>query len=51
HNILIVDQPIENNVSSSHIRRLLQRGLSAKYLVPDAVLQHIRAARLYERTD
>ncbi|CAI5982108.1 unnamed protein product [Closterium sp. NIES-64] len=51
HNILIVDQPIENNVSSSHIRRLLQRGLSAKYLVPDAVLGHIRAAHLYERAD
>ncbi|CAI5976459.1 unnamed protein product, partial [Closterium sp. NIES-65] len=51
HNILIVDQPIENNISSSRIRRLLQRGLSAKYLVPDAVLHHIRAARLYECAD
>ncbi|CAI5481522.1 unnamed protein product [Closterium sp. Yama58-4] len=51
HNILIVDQPIENNVSSSHIRRLLQQGLSAKYLVPDAVLHHIRAARLYQCAD
>ncbi|CAI5521477.1 unnamed protein product [Closterium sp. Naga37s-1] len=38
-------------VVQSDVLHRHRRGLSAKYLVPDAVLQHIRAARLYERTD
>ncbi|XP_046972846.1 nicotinamide/nicotinic acid mononucleotide adenylyltransferase 1 isoform X1 [Vanessa cardui] len=46
-NVTLVTNYIANEVSSTVIRRLLQRGESAKYLTDDAVLAYIRQNRLY----
>lgn len=35
------------DIAASRIRRLIATGQSARYLLPDAVLDHIHAARLY----
>ena len=37
------------DISASGIRRLLARGASARYLLPDAVLDYIDSNRLYSR--
>jgi nicotinate-nucleotide adenylyltransferase len=37
------------DISASRIRRLLARGASARYLLPDAVLDYIALNRLYPR--
>lgn len=45
--ILLVDEVIQNNISSTAVRRNLARDLSVKYLIPDAVINHIKLHRLY----
>jgi len=37
------------NISSTKIRHLMESGLSAKYLLPDAVMDYIQAHHLYNR--
>ena len=35
------------NISSTHIRKLLRQGLTARYLTPESVLDYIREKNLY----
>lgn len=42
-NIVVFDPSVQNNVSSTLVRRLLQQGKSLKYLVHDRVLDYIYA--------
>jgi hypothetical protein len=45
--IMIVDELIHNNVSSTKVRRNIARGLSVKYLVADTVINYIKTHQLY----
>ncbi|KJE93922.1 nicotinate nucleotide adenylyltransferase [Capsaspora owczarzaki ATCC 30864] len=47
HNITIVHEHIRNEISSTHIRRHIRRGLSVRYLIPDAALDYIQQNNLY----
>ncbi len=46
-NVFSVPQLVPNAISSTAVRLLLRRGLSTKYLIPDAVQRYIREHRLY----
>lgn len=45
--IHVVRQDIVNDTSSSRIRKLIMRGRSIKYLLPDSVVQYIQDNSLY----
>lgn len=45
--IIVAKQYISNDISSTKIRLFLRRGLSVKYLLPDPVIDYIRANGLY----
>ncbi|XP_030072124.1 nicotinamide/nicotinic acid mononucleotide adenylyltransferase 3 isoform X2 [Microcaecilia unicolor] len=47
HNIHLVREWIQNEKSSTHIRRALRRRQSVKYLVPDSVINYIRKHNIY----
>lgn len=47
-NILLVDNDVLSNLSSSRIRKDIARDSSVKYLVPDAVLKYIADEGLYK---
>ncbi|TDL18547.1 Nucleotidylyl transferase [Rickenella mellea] len=47
HNIYIISQLIQNDVSSTKIRLFLRRGLSIRYLLPARVIEYIEEHRLY----
>jgi nicotinamide mononucleotide adenylyltransferase len=47
HNIFIVPQLIQNDVSSTKIRLFLRRGLSVRYLLPAQVIGYIEEHDLY----
>jgi nicotinamide mononucleotide adenylyltransferase len=50
-NRIIVVQPgirVVNNVSSSLVRELIGKGLSAKFIIPDSVLLYIEQNELYK---
>ncbi len=49
--IHVIPQLIQNNVSSTMIRRFLQSGRSVRYLVPDEVLEYIEEQSLYIKPD
>ncbi|KAM3921716.1 nicotinamide/nicotinic acid mononucleotide adenylyltransferase 1 isoform 1-T1 [Leptodactylus fuscus] len=46
-NIHLVEEWITNDISSTKVRRALRRGMSARYLVPDSVLDYIKKHELY----
>lgn len=46
-NIYVVNQLIQNDVSSTKVRLFLRRGLSIRYLLPAAVVEYIEENRLY----
>ncbi|XP_077105763.1 nicotinamide/nicotinic acid mononucleotide adenylyltransferase 1 isoform X1 [Ranitomeya variabilis] len=46
-NIHLVQEWITNDISSTKVRRALRRGMSVRYLVPDAVLDYIKEHDLY----
>ncbi|KAJ7515607.1 hypothetical protein O6H91_22G020200 [Diphasiastrum complanatum] len=46
-NIKVVDEQIANDISSTKVRRNLERGLSVKYLIPDEVIKYIKEHYLY----
>ncbi|ORZ30478.1 hypothetical protein BCR44DRAFT_60830 [Catenaria anguillulae PL171] len=46
-NVFVVKQLIYNDISSTKVRLFVKRNMSIKYLVPDAVMHHIYAHRLY----
>ncbi len=45
--IHICPQTVTNNISSTVVRSQLQKGQSAKYLLPDPVIEYIYANKLY----
>ncbi|KAI9217029.1 hypothetical protein BC828DRAFT_392169 [Blastocladiella britannica] len=47
HNVFVVKQLIYNDISSTKVRLFVKRAMSIKYLVPDQVMHHIYAHRLY----
>lgn len=46
-NIIIVQDPIPNEVSSSLVRHEIEQGHSVRYIVPDGVLSYIYEHGLY----
>jgi nicotinamide mononucleotide adenylyltransferase len=46
-NILLVDEWIQNDISSTKIRHMVAQGLSVKYLTPDVVVKYIGLNHLY----
>lgn len=47
-NIHVIQQLIQNDVSSTKIRLFLRREMSVRYLIPVPVIQYIEQHRLYE---
>lgn len=47
HNIHLIHQLIQNDVSSTKVRLFLRRGLSVRYLLPAPVVEYIEANGLY----
>jgi nicotinamide mononucleotide adenylyltransferase len=47
HNIHLVHQLIQNDVSSTKVRLFLRRGLSVRYLLPSQVVDYIEQNGLY----
>ena len=50
-NIYVIQQLIQNDVSSTKIRLFLRRGMSVQYLIPAPVVEYIEQNHLYEDTD
>lgn len=48
HEIVLVPQPISNNVSATKIRQLVGESKSIKYLVPDPVIDYIHEHKLFK---
>ncbi|KAI0839832.1 Nucleotidylyl transferase [Hypoxylon sp. FL0890] len=46
-NIHVINQMIQNNVSSTKIRLFLRRDMSVQYLIPQSVIKYIDEHRLY----
>lgn len=49
--IIVVNEYIENSISSTKIRKACHRNLSIKYLVPDKVEQYIKTHALYANSN
>lgn len=49
HNIHLAREPVQNEISATHIRQALGQGQSVKYLLPDAVIAYIKDHKLYTR--
>jgi len=47
--IWVIDQPVQNDVSSTKIRTLIKKGHSIQYLVPEAIIPYIKRFSLYEQ--
>jgi len=47
HNIFIIGQLIQNDVSSTKVRLFIRRGLSVLYLLPVGVIEYIEQQHLY----
>ncbi|BDA45530.1 Nicotinamide/nicotinic acid mononucleotide adenylyltransferase [Coccomyxa sp. Obi] len=47
HNIILVEDPIPNEISSTKIRSEMCKGHTVRYLLPDAVIDYIQKERLY----
>ena len=48
HNIHMIPQLIQNDVSSTKVRLFLKRGLSVRYLLPSPVVTYIEENGLYK---
>ncbi|MBN3300638.1 NMNA3 adenylyltransferase, partial [Amia calva] len=47
HNIFLVREWIQNEISATEIRQAIRRGQSVKYLLPDSVIEYIKGHCLY----
>ncbi|XXG50577.1 hypothetical protein AAC387_Pa02g4562 [Persea americana] len=50
-NIIVVDEMVPNQISSTRVRECIMRGQSVKYLMPDEVIDYINEQRLYLNLD
>jgi len=50
-NIYVIQQLIQNDVSSTKIRLFLRRGMSVQYLIPAPVVEYIEQNHLYGHDD
>jgi nicotinamide mononucleotide adenylyltransferase len=48
-NIILVEEPVPNHVSSTKMRHLLAEAQPVRYLVPDAVIAYIKKHGLYQQ--
>lgn len=48
-NIIIVEEPVPNQVSSTAVRQQLAQQQPVRYLVPDAVIAYIKQHHLYQQ--
>lgn len=48
HNIYVIQQLIQNDVSSTKIRLFLRRQMSVQYLIPSPVIKYIEEHNLYK---
>ncbi|KAK0494758.1 hypothetical protein EDD18DRAFT_1172299 [Armillaria luteobubalina] len=48
HNIYLISQLIQNDVSSTKVRLFIRRGLSVRYLLPTPVVDYIEQHGLYQ---
>lgn len=48
--IMVVEDPLSWDVSSTAVRSLLQQGKSVKYLIPSEVLNYVKRHSLYTDT-
>ncbi|CAG8973216.1 hypothetical protein HYALB_00006385 [Hymenoscyphus albidus] len=51
HNIYVIQQFIQNDVSSTKIRLFLRRQMSVRYLIPSPVIEYIEENNLYDHED
>lgn len=51
NNIILVDEIVPNQISSTRVRDCIKKGLSVKYLVPDEVIDYITDHRLYSQSE
>ncbi|XP_044525916.1 nicotinamide/nicotinic acid mononucleotide adenylyltransferase 3 [Gracilinanus agilis] len=47
HNIHLVKNPVQSDLSATYIRQALYQGQSVKYLLPDSVISYIKDHHLY----
>eukprot|EP00126_Sphaerothecum_destruens_P009787 Sdes_comp20586_c2_seq4m15545 len=47
-NIHSIENPFQNEISSTRVRESLSRGYSVKYLIPDSVNDYISSKKLYQ---
>ncbi|EON99851.1 putative nicotinamide mononucleotide adenylyl transferase protein [Phaeoacremonium minimum UCRPA7] len=47
-NIYVIQQVVQNDISSTKVRLFLKRDMSVRYLIPEPVIQHIEKNHLYE---
>lgn len=47
-NIWVIQQLVQNDISSTKIRLFRRRDMSIRYLVPEPVVQYIEANNLYD---
>ncbi|XXG44130.1 hypothetical protein AAC387_Pa01g4006 [Persea americana] len=50
-NIIVVDEMVPNQISSTRVRECIMRGQSVKYLMPDEGIDYINEQRLYLNLD
>ena len=48
HNIYVIQQVFQNNMSSTQVRLHLKRDMSVRYLIPEVVIDYIEANGLYQ---
>lgn len=48
NNIWVIQQLVQNDISSTKIRLFRRRDMSIRYLVPEPVVQYIEAHNLYD---
>ena len=51
HNIHVVPQAVQNDISSTKVRLFLKREMSVRYLIPDHVIRYIQSHGLYREDD
>lgn len=48
NNIILIQDPMDNTISSSTVRALLRSGQSVRYIVPEAVIEYMISNNVYK---